>query len=761
MEGDHSGAAGAKSESTAARRLPRGWNPRAIGLRLAVAATSVLAAYELLHHLLFPQVVPWQTHLYTLGILLISSAVSAWSLMPRQARPSGASREDQSPLLEERKVLRTLIDNVPDFMYVKDADSRFVLANLPVARQMGVQKPEELYGKNDFDFYPKELATAFYEDEQRVIHSGEALLHREEAGMDKHGNVTNILTTKVPLRDDDGRVAGIVGIGRNITELKKAEAGLRSALEAAEVAQRAKSQFLANMSHEIRTPMNGIIGMTELALETELTREQREYLRMVKSSADSLLSLLNDILDFSKIEAGKLDFENIKFNLRNTLDDTMNILSLRAHQKGLELACHVLPDVPEALIGDPGRLRQVIVNLVGNAIKFTSKGEVVVRIEVESESEKDVSLHVSVHDTGIGIPPEKQQAIFDAFTQADNSMTRRYGGSGLGLAISARLVGMMGGRIWVESEPGRGSTFHFNARFGLQKEASKWVEPATADRLRNLPVLVVDDNATNRRILEETLLGWRMKPTLAEGGRQALAILQDAKTHATRFPLVLLDAQMPEMDGFTAARAMKGNPNFTGTIIIMLTSAGLRGDATRCRELGIEAYLPKPIKKSDLLEAIMMVLGSHDKAIADSPLITIHSLREGRRRLKILLAEDNNVNQVLAQRLLEKRGHVVTVVETGKRALEMLAGQPFDLILMDVQMPDMDGCEAAEAIREGEQVTGTHVPIIAMTAYAMVGDRERCLMAGMDAYVAKPLRGQELFEVIESLLPNSMEPVKV
>jgi len=732
-----------------------------IWLRLAVTAACVVAAYELLEHLLFPHLVSWQAHLLTLGIILLSAMLPANRMLNQPTRRREHFAEDQNRLLEERKILRTLIDNVPDFMYVKDADSRFILANLSVARQMGAQMPEELYGKNDFDFYPKDLATTFYEDEQSVMRSGQTLLNREETGMDRRGHVINVLTTKVPLRDHQGRVAGIVGIGRNITQLKKTEAELRKALESAQAAQSAKGQFLANMSHEIRTPMNGIIGMTELALETELTHEQREYLKMVKSSADSLLSLLNDILDFSKIEAGKLDFEMIEFNLRNAMDDIMSALCLRAHQKGLEITCHILPDVPDGLIGDPGRLRQVVVNLAGNAIKFTSSGEVAVRVETQAESEDQVILHFTVQDTGMGIPPEKQRTIFEPFTQADGSMTRKYGGTGLGLTITSRLVEMMGGHVWVESEVGRGSTFHFDARFGVQKRPSAKPDSLAVDALRDLPVLVVDDNATNRRVLEEMLLGWRMKPVLVEGGRAALSILRQSQTQGTLFALVLLDAQMPEMDGFDVATEMKRDPQLAGAIIIMLTSAGLRGDAARCRQLGIEAYLPKPIKRADLLEAIKMVLGSQTRSDAFPSLLTLHSLRESRKRLKILLAEDNAVNQALAVRLLEKRGHTVTTAATGKAVLQALDQEQFDLILMDVQMPEMDGLEATTTIRQREKLSGKHIPIIAMTAHAMTGDKERCLEAGMDKYVSKPLHIRELFSAIESVSQAPLETVRV
>ncbi|MGH9445964.1 MAG: response regulator, partial [Terriglobia bacterium] len=602
----------------------------------------------------------------------------------------------EEEILDKSTLLDTLMGNVPDAIYFKDTQSRFVRINEAVAHKLGLQSPSEALGKTDADFQSEEHAREALADERRILETGEPIINKEERETWPDRPDTWVTTTKMPRHNAQGQVIGTFGISRDITPRKREEVELRKAKEGAEAANRAKSEFLANMSHEIRTPMNGVIGMVELALDTELSAEQRDYLTMARTSADALLTVINDILDFSKIEAGKLDLDSTGFDPRLSVEETIRSFALRAYEKGIELVCDVRPEVPPTVRGDPTRLRQVLTNLIGNAVKFTRQGEVVVSLAIEDQAEDRARLHYLVRDTGIGIPAAKRALIFEAFAQADSSMTRKYGGTGLGLTISSRLVSMMGGRIWVESEEGRGSTFHFTAEVGVDanRVPSQAAETVSLEGVRTL---VVDDNATNRRLLMEMLSRWGMKVIAAGDGPAALELFNRAAEQGVPVQLILTDAQMPGMDGFTFAEKVKQHPTLANSTIIMLTSSGQRGDAVRCRKAGLAGYLTKPIRQVELCEAVLTALGQASRAAPPGDGASIVPLpprdHPPSARLNVLLAEDNAVNQQLARRLLEKWGHSVTVATNGREALALVAHETFDVVLMDVQMPEMDGFE--------------------------------------------------------------------
>ena len=650
----------------------------------------------------------------------------------------------------EAAKLRAMIEGMQEGVIVADAGGVVTEVNQWFLDKIGMQRTD-IVGHSLWEFHPegetKEKLRARLQDYSSGISSRAFEVNRELLGMDVCLRVQPILERK--------SYRGVILNVIDITEQVQART-------AAERANRFKSEFLANMSHEIRTPMNGIVGFTELTLNTPLTSEQREYLEAVKVSSDSLLTLINDILDFSKMEAGKLELIKTDFSLRDCVGNALMAVSAPAHAKGIELAYRISAMTPDAVVGDPGRLRQILVNLVGNAIKFTPEGEVVVDLSVTRETDHEVLLHFKVMDTGIGIPSDQQDRIFRAFEQLDGSTTRHYGGTGLGLAITSQLVTMMGGEIWLESEPGSGSIFHFTVPLAFTPEGLRVFRTMEKPELIGMRVLVVDDNATNRQILQETVVGWGMQPTLTENAQQALSELRSATRDGRPFALALVDYMMPKIDGFELVEMMGSDSRISPPKVVMLTSGGQRGDAHRCNLLGIAAYLLKPVKQSDLLATITMALAKKPEELENRSLVTRHSLREGKRRLSILLAEDNLVNQRLAVKVLQKMGHDVQVAGNGNEVLDLCDRHEFDVILMDVQMPELDGFETTKIIRERESMGADRIPIIAMTAHAMKGDRERCIEAGMDGYVSKPINREELSETIDNLanarLNESREP---
>ncbi len=644
-------------------------------------------------------------------------------------------------LSEQLHLVEELIETIPLPIYLKDTAGRYVRLNRAFETFFQVSR-ESFIGRTLHDLLPLEDARLHAEKDAELFacrgtQSYEAIVHSRD------GMLHNAVYHKAILTRHDGSVSGLLGTIVDITDRKRAEIESLHAKEAAEAASRAKSDFLANMSHEIRTPMNGVIGMTDLALDTPLNPEQREYLSIVKSSAESLLTIINDILDFSKIEAGKLLIESIPFDLHRLISDTLKPLALRAHETGLELLNDVPADIPRFVEGDPSRIRQVLVNLVGNAIKFTQRGEIALGAELMRQQDGQAIIHFAVSDTGIGIAPDKQEHIFDAFSQEDSSTTRKYGGTGLGLSISRRLVELMGGNMWLRSTLGRGSTFHFSITLRLGEESA--ATATTAVNVAGHHILIVDDNATNRRILRSMLATLQISATDVASGEEALALMQAGLEH---FDCILLDAQMPGLDGYALARRLHAeHPDLPP--MLMLSSGALRGDALRCQESGIAGFFSKPIASDELVAALGRLFAPQEGAGKPEkpPLLTRHTLREASQALRILLVEDHPTNQKLALGLLAKWGHDAVLAQNGQEALDILATQSFDLILMDMQMPVMGGIEATRHIRASEALQqGRRTPIIAMTAAAMQDDRDACLAAGMDDYISKPIKVKELQE---------------
>ena len=654
-------------------------------------------------------------------------------------------KRTEERLRESEERFRGTFENAAVGIAHLDAEGRCLRANAKLAEIVGYPQPE-LVGKTIREVvYPNDLTDnlAMFVP----LMTGEIpSFTMEKRLIRKDGSLVWAYVTASLQHGDDGKPPYSIIIVQSISERKQLETELLQAKESAEAANRAKDEFLANVSHEIRTPMNAILGMTDLVLDTPLTEDQRRCLKTVKSGADNLLGMINDLLDFSKIEAGKLQLDSDDFSLRATLGDTLRVLAMRAHSKGLELVSNVQPDVPDALIGDAGRLRQVLLNLVGNAIKFTEEGEVVVGVEVNGEQgpDEEVRLRFVVRDTGIGISQGKQGTIFRAFEQEDMSTTRKYGGTGLGLTIAARLVALMGGTISVDSAPDLGSTFVFTARFGRQPNPPQTPALRPPVWVHNLPVLLVDDNRTNRHILEECLRGWQMEPVAVGDGLSALNALWHGAASGRPYALVLLDARMPDTDGLTLAAKIRERTELSATCIILLTSGERPGDPARIRELRIDAHLLKPVEQDELLETIYQVLSRANEGatasrcapaqpVAVTPVPVV-------RPLHILVAEDNELSAQVLEQFLWRRGHRVQLTNNGREALALAEQGAFDLLLLDIHMPELDGFQVVRAVREQEQSTEGHLPVIALTARSRKEDRERCLAAGMDDFLTKPIR---------------------
>jgi len=688
---------------------------------------------------------------YVLSLVALALALSVpLAILARQAR--GLQTERDVRHAKERAMLRAVIDNVPDFIYAKDIHGRFLVANMAVARNLGLKSAEELLGKHDFDFFPEEFAKRFHADEQAMIRSGQPLIDREEVAMSHSGNPISVLTSKIPLRDPEGRIIGLVGIGRDVTQRSRIFAELQAAKQAAETANRSKSEFVANMSHEIRTPINGVLGMAELMLETPLSHTQRDYAQTIHDSGKALLTVINDVLDFSKIEAGKLDIESIDMDLRSTIEDVGRMLAFQAHRKRLELTLDIDPGLPSSVKGDPSRLRQVLTNLGANAVKFTAAGEVAVEVDVLEATVDSTLVRFEVKDTGIGIPEDRLSSLFQPFSQVDASTTRQFGGTGLGLSIVRQLVELMGGECGVSSQPGHGSRFWFTLRFGKADKVLGF-RAMMPLALKGRRVLVVDDNLTNLKILSGQLSRCGIQATCVSSGAEALMTLRRAAAEGWPFEVALLDHDMPELNGSQLGTEINADKSINGVRLVLLTSSGQPGEGSRFARQGFAGYLLKPVSHGDLVDTLMIVLGalSEDWHAQTQPIVTQHELQAMRARekkLRVLLAEDNVVNQKVAVNMLEKLGCTVEVAPNGREAVRIWQSGHFDVILMDCQMPEMDGYEATKEIRNRESMAH-RTPIVALTAHAMKGADDTCRAAGMDDYITKPIDRERLRSCLE------------